>query len=90
MGNENHVGNPWEIIKSTVRKTAETQYLRALSKCGFKTRLDMVKALRVCSRDISNVLIKQNKGFGTPSPFVMPFSLILSDSFTKPEFLIIF
>ena len=36
----------WEIIKSTVRKTAETQYLRTLSKCGFKTRLDTKKHLR--------------------------------------------
>lgn len=53
VGNENHVGNPWEFIKSTVRKTVEMQYLWAFSKCGFKTRQGTEKALRVCSKDIS-------------------------------------
>ena len=39
----------WEIIKSTVRKTAETQYLRTLSKCGFKTKPATARASRECS-----------------------------------------
>ena len=37
MGNENRVGNPWEIIKFTVRKMVEIKYLWGFPKGSFKT-----------------------------------------------------